>query len=68
MEPKKLRRSATDKVFAGVCGGFGNYFGLDPVLIRLAWALCCLLAGTGLVAYIVCAIIIPEENNIYSDF
>lgn len=61
METKKLRKSRTDKVFAGVCGGFGKYFGLDPVLIRLAWALCCLLAGTGLAAYIICAIIIPYE-------
>ena len=67
MEPKKLRRSTTDKVIAGVCGGVGNYFDVDPVLIRVIWALCCAVLGTGLLAYIICAIVIPSEDN-YSSY
>ncbi len=63
METKKLRRSTSDKVIAGVCAGVGNYFDLDPVLIRVIWALCCALAGTGLLAYIICAIVIPSDDN-----
>ncbi len=67
MEPKKLRRSTTDKLIAGVCGGFGKYFDIDPVVIRVVWALCCALLGTGLLAYIVCAIVIPSED-IYTSY
>ncbi|MCR5098252.1 MAG: PspC domain-containing protein [Lachnospiraceae bacterium] len=63
MEPKKLRRSTTDKVFAGVCTGVGRYFDLDPVLIRVIWACACIFFGTGLLAYIICAIVIPAEDT-----
>ena len=60
MEPKKLYRSRENRVVAGVCGGIGEYFGLDPNIIRLA---CILLAATGggVVAYIVAALIIPNR-------
>ncbi len=68
MESKKLRRSTRDKILAGVCGGFGKYFDIDPVMIRLAWVLFCILGGSGILAYILCIIIIPEEEDIYSNF
>ena len=58
---KKLYRSASDKKICGVCGGLAKYFGIDPTLVRLAWALFVLCAGSGLIAYFVCAFIIPEE-------
>ena len=58
---KKLYRSLSDKKLAGVCGGIAEYFGLDSTLIRVGWALVSLFAGAGVLAYIVCAIIIPEK-------
>ena len=58
---KKLYRSTKDKVLAGVCGGLGEYFDVDPTLVRLACGLLCLYAGTGLLAYVVAACIIPVD-------
>ncbi|MDD3027585.1 MAG: PspC domain-containing protein [Erysipelotrichaceae bacterium] len=58
---KKLYRSRRDRVFAGVCGGIGEYFDIDSSLVRILWVLLILGAGTGLLAYIICAIIIPES-------
>ena len=58
---KKLYRSATDKKLAGVCAGIAKYFSIDATVIRLIWAVAILCAGTGLLAYIICALIIPEE-------
>ena len=60
MEPKRLYKSRTNRVLCGVCGGIGEYFGIDPTIVRL---LCVLLgcASTGLILYIIAAIIMPEE-------
>jgi phage shock protein C len=58
---KKLYRSTKDSVIAGICGGLGNYLNVDPVLIRVLWAVFFLLGGAGLLAYIIAWIIIPEE-------
>ncbi len=57
---KKLYRSTENRVIAGVCGGIAEYFDIDPTLVRLAWVLFCVLGGSGLLAYIIAAIIIPE--------
>lgn len=57
---KQLRRSTENKVIAGVCGGIAEYFDIAPTLIRLAWVLFCALGGSGVLAYIIAAIIIPE--------
>lgn len=57
---KRLYRSRKDRVIAGVCGGIGDYFEIDPMLIRLVWLLLG-MTGTGILAYIVAWIIIPEE-------
>ncbi|HHW99392.1 MAG TPA: PspC domain-containing protein [Firmicutes bacterium] len=62
MKPdKKLYRSRTVKSLAGVCGGLADYFGIDVTIIRLIWAVAAVAYGTGLLAYIVAAIIIPLE-------
>jgi phage shock protein C len=62
MESKKLYRSNTDKMIAGVCGGLGQYFGVDPTLIRLIFALLVVFGvGSGVLLYIVLAIVIPLE-------
>ncbi|TQD25273.1 PspC domain-containing protein [Methanolobus vulcani] len=59
--PKRLTRSRTDRMIAGVCGGLGKYFDIDPVIIRLLWAIAIFAYGTGLLLYILAWIIIPEE-------
>ena len=61
MNGKKLYKSATDKKIAGVCGGIAEYFNVDSTLIRLAWVLFSLLGGSGLLAYIIAALIMPEQ-------
>ena len=59
---KKLYRSKTNKMLAGVCGGLGEYANLDPTIVRLL-AVLIGLSGAGLVAYLVCAVIIPEKPD-----
>ncbi len=58
---KKLYRSETDKKICGVCGGLGEYFGIDPTIIRLVWVIAAICAGFGLLAYILAAIVIPVK-------
>lgn len=60
---KELRRSTTDRVFAGVCGGLGEYFDIDSNIIRVLWVLFALGGGSGLLVYIICALLIPEETT-----
>lgn len=57
---KKLYKSNTNKMFEGVCGGIAEFFGIDPTLARLGWVVFCALGGSGILAYIVAAIIIPS--------
>ncbi|MDO5035514.1 MAG: PspC domain-containing protein [Porphyromonas sp.] len=61
MAERKLYRSKSNKMLAGVCGGIAKYFDMDPTLVRLLWVLFILLGGSGLLAYIICAIVIPSE-------
>lgn len=62
---KKIYRSRNDKKLAGVCAGFAKYLGIDPTLVRLLFVFFVLWAGTGLLAYIICALVIPEEPEDY---
>ncbi len=64
MEPKRVYRSRKDKVIGGICGGLGYYFNIDPVLIRVVWAVLFFAGGIGLLAYILAWIIIPEDPAI----
>ena len=57
---KKLYKSNKNKMIGGVCGGIGEYFNLDPTLVRLGAVALCIFGGGGLIAYIVALIIIPE--------
>ena len=61
MEGKKLYKSNTDKKIAGVCGGIAEYFNIGATLVRLGWVVFSLLGGSGLLAYIIAAIIMPER-------
>lgn len=61
-ETKRLYRSRKDRMICGVCGGIGDYFNIDSTIIRLLWVAFILLsAGTGIIAYIIAWIIVPEE-------
>ena len=58
---KKLMRSKKNKVIAGVCGGLGEYLNVDPTIIRLAVALFSAMGGSGLLLYVIAAIVMPED-------
>ena len=60
---RRLYRSETNKMISGVCGGIGEYFNIDPTLIRLAWVILSIPVAFfgGLIAYIIAAIIIPSR-------
>ena len=60
---KKLYRSKSDRVIVGVCGGIAEYFNIDPTVVRVAWAVTSIFAFAGVVAYIVCAFVIPEKPD-----
>ena len=64
MEPKKLYRSRKNRMICGVCGGIAEYFNIDPTLIRLALVLFA-CTGTGILAYFIASIIIPDETANY---
>jgi phage shock protein PspC (stress-responsive transcriptional regulator) len=58
---KRLYRSRTEKMLGGVCGGLAQYLNVDVTLVRALWVIISLLAGTGLLAYIILWVIIPLE-------
>ena len=58
---KKLYKSNQNKMIDGVCGGIAEYFGIDPTVVRLVWALFSLMGGSGILAYFIAAIIIPRN-------
>lgn len=58
---KKLYRSRTDKKICGVCAGLAKYLNMDVTIMRLLVVLLTLFVGRGLIAYIVCALVMPEE-------
>jgi len=60
---KKLYRSKKDKIIAGVCGGIGEYFNIDPVLIRILWLFFTFLGGAGILAYIIAWVVIPLSQE-----
>ena len=60
---KKLCKSNTNKKICGVCGGSAEYLNADPTLIRLAFLLVCALGGSGVMAYIIAALVMPEARE-----
>jgi phage shock protein C len=57
---KKLTKSASERMICGVCGGLAEYLGTDPTVIRILWVIFSMLGGSGVVAYIIAAVIMPE--------
>ncbi len=61
MGPKQLVKSRNNRVICGVCGGIAQYFNIDPTIIRLIWVAFCVAGGSGVLAYVIAAIIMPSE-------
>ena len=64
---KELRRSETDVKICGVCGGIGEYLGVDSNVIRLIWVAVSLFAGTGILLYIIAAVLMPKAQSSQKD-
>ena len=60
---RRLCKSRDDRIVAGVCGGLAEFFGLDPTIIRVIWAVMICMGGSGLLLYIICAIVIPNDTD-----
>jgi len=58
---KRLTKSHSNKMISGVCSGIADYFGIDPTIVRVIWGFSFFALGSGLLLYILCAIIMPEE-------
>ena len=58
---KRLYKDRTNQKLCGVCSGIAKFFDLDPTVVRLALVAFCLLGGSGILAYIICAIVMPDE-------
>lgn len=62
---KKLVRSRSNRVLAGVCGGLGEYFGIDPTVVRLLTLLLIVFGGLSIWVYIIALIVMPNEPGFY---
>lgn len=58
---RKLYKSEDNRLICGVCGGLGEFFGVDATIVRLIWVLLTLLGGSGVLLYLIAAILIPRE-------
>ena len=63
MKNKKMYKSNTDQKIDGVCAGIAEYFEIDPTVVRLAWVVLSLAGGSGVLAYIICAIVMPRRPD-----
>ena len=57
----RIHKSSRDKKISGVCAGVAEWLGVDPTLVRVAWALLCCGWGTGILLYFICSFVLPEE-------
>lgn len=62
-ETRKLQRSTSNKMIAGVCAGVGKYFNLDPTIIRVLYVLMVFFAGFGILLYLILWLVIPSESQ-----
>lgn len=68
-EPKKLYRTEHGAaMLCGVCGGIAEYFNIDPSIVRLVWAALVIMGGTGILLYIIAAIILPRKSQVYPGY
>lgn len=59
MSEKKLKRSS-NKMIAGVAAGVAEYLGIDVTVVRIIWAICVIFGGAGLIAYLICWLLMPQ--------
>ena len=64
MGDKRLYKVEDGKKIAGVCGGLAEYIGIDPTIVRLIWAVLVFFFGTGVLAYIIAALVMPKKSDI----
>lgn len=64
MSNQRLYRSSTDRMIAGVCGGLGKYFSVDPTIVRLVFLLLLILGGSGFLLYLILWIVVPDEQQL----
>lgn len=60
MGEKRLYKSQVNRKICGVCGGIGEYFNIDPTLVRVIWIIAGCMGGAGVLAYLICAIVMPD--------
>ena len=63
---KKLKRSSTDRMVSGVCGGLASYFDVDSTIVRVLWVLVTLAGGSGIILYVAAIIIVPNDDKYHS--
>jgi phage shock protein C len=61
---KRLYKVEQGRMLCGVCGGIAEYFNIDPSLVRIGWVRFTFAAGSGLIAYIIAAIILPDKSKV----
>ncbi len=61
---QKIYRSQDDKIIGGVCGGIGEYFNIDPIIVRVIFVLSVLFSGSGLILYLILWLVFPNKSNI----
>ena len=59
--PRRLTRSSSDKVLAGVAGGLGRYFDIDPIIFRIGFVVLTLAGGAGVLAYLAAWVLVPDD-------
>ena len=64
MVPKRLYKIERGRKIFGVCGGLAEYFNIDVSLVRIVWVLLVLFGGTGILLYLVCAIVLPNKSDV----
>ena len=64
MAEKKIYKVEKDKKIFGVCGGVAEYFGIDPTLVRVAWAVLSLAYGFAIIVYLICAFAFPQKSEV----
>lgn len=64
---KRLYKIENGKIIDGVCGGIAEYFNIDPTIVRVLWIVFFCCAGSGIIAYIICMIIMPKKSDIINE-
>lgn len=67
METKRITRSRNDRLIAGVAGGLANYFNIDPLLVRLGFALLAFINGIGILLYVILWLLLPNQDSVATD-